>query len=137
MDEKIIQFIKQMNLLTLGVINEGVPYLSSCFYAYDEEKNSLFIASSKDSTHIKAISNLDKVAICIALDTKIIGMIKGVQASGVISLGDIKAKTAYFKRFPYALPLNPDIYEIKLSWVKYTDNALGFGKKLYWLKDQI
>lgn len=49
MDEKIIQFIKQMNLLTLGVINEGVPYLSSCFYAYDEGKNSLFIARDRKS----------------------------------------------------------------------------------------
>ncbi|AII15129.1 putative protein, pyridoxine 5'-phosphate oxidase family [Campylobacter iguaniorum] len=130
MDERIVEFITKMHIFSLGVVCDEQPYLCSCFYAYDEINNSLVFASDDSSKHIKAIKKQPKVAINIALDTKIVGIIKGVQATGAAR--EATNKNVYFKRFPYALALNPKLYEIKLEWIKYTDNALGFGTKLTW-----
>lgn len=128
LDTKITEFIKKSHILTLCVCDEFAPYACSCFYAY--ENGSFFIASDENTTHIKIARENSVVAINIALDTKIIGLIKGVQAKGVIK--EANNKSVYFKRFPYALPLNPKIWEIEIFWLKFTDNALS--KKLIYEK---
>lgn len=132
MNEKIITFIKKMHVLTLGVIHENKPYLCSSFYAFNEEFGNLIIAGSHNTTHIRAALNINDVFICIALNTKTIGIIKGIQASGKFTLADDASKRIYFKRFIYAMALKPNLYSIKLEWIKYTDNSLGFGKKIEW-----
>jgi len=43
-----------------------------------------------------------------------------------------KAKRAYLARFPYAILKPAPFWAIELHAVKFTDNRLGFGKKLYW-----
>ena len=128
MDAKIIKFIKKQHILSLCVSDKNEIWVCSCFYAYNEDLNSLIIASDSHAKHIKIIKQNPKVAVNIALDTKIIGLIKGIQAKGEIC--PCENKTPYFKRFPYALALNPDLYEIRLNYIKYTDNALK--KKLIW-----
>ena len=128
MDTKIIKFLKKQHILSLCVSDGDEIWACSCFYAYDESSNSLIIASDPQTKHMKIAQKNQKVAINIALDTKIIGLIKGIQAKGEIC--PCTNKTPYFKRFPYALALNPDLYEIRLDYIKYTDNALK--KKIIW-----
>lgn len=132
MDEKIVKFLKKMHLLTLGVINENKPYLCSAFYAYDEENYKFIIASDANTTHIKATHLNQNVSICIALDTKIIGKIQGIQSQGIIKKATKNSKEIYYKNFPYALAYPSDMFEIDIKWIKFTDNTLGFGKKLIW-----
>ena len=43
---------------------------------------------------------------------------------------DDNIKKKYLKRFPYARLMETTLWTLKLSFVKYTDNRLGFGKKL-------
>ncbi|MBJ4294868.1 hypothetical protein JGE43_18630, partial [Salmonella enterica subsp. enterica serovar Typhimurium] len=38
-------------------------------------------------------------------------------------------------RFPVARVLPAPVWEIRLDEIKFTDNTLGFGKKLHWLRD--
>ncbi len=132
MDEKIVKFLHKMQLLTLGVIIENKPYLCSAFYAYDEKNYKIIIASNEQTAHIKATNSNQNVSICIALDTKIVGKIKGIQALGIIKKTSNENKQIYYKKFPYAIAYPSDMYEINLTWIKFTDNTLGFGKKLIW-----
>lgn len=132
MDEKIVKFIKKMHLLSLAVISESKPYCASCFYAFDSENLSLIVAGGSESRHIKALEICGEVSGTIALDTKIVGKIEGVQFIGVMKKATADEKKIYFKRFPYALAMNPEIYSINLTWIKFTHNALGFGKKIEW-----
>ena len=111
----------------------------SCFYAYCEPLNALVIASKPDTAHIKIALQNPQISLNIALDTKIIGRIEGIQArADFIQVTKLSAdeqklcKRAYFVRFPYALALNPKLYALKLSWLKYTNNALK--NKLIWQK---
>ncbi len=138
MDSKIAAFLKKQHILSLCVSTDGDDadiWAASCFYAFDEQNIELIIASSDSTKHIKMATQNPKVAVNIALNTKIIGIIKGVQASGILRLsgdGDERSKGLYFKRFAYAKILNPQIYIVALDFVKYTDNALGFGSKMQW-----
>lgn len=135
MDERILKFITKMHLLSLAVISDAKPYAASCFYAFDSQNLSLVVAGEDKTTHIKALEICDEVAGTIALDTKIVGKIEGVQFRGVMGRASEDERRVYFKRFPYALAMNPQIYAINLKWIKFTHNALGFGKKIEWIKE--
>ena len=41
---------------------------------------------------------------------------------------------AYNRRFPVARMLSAPVWEIRLDEIKFTDNTLGFGKKMIWLR---
>ena len=131
MDEKIIKFIKKMHLLSLAVTSENEPYAASCFYAFDENNSSFIVAGSDYTTHVRAALG-GVVSGTVALDTKVIGRIEGLQFKGEFMRASELEEKIYFKRFPYALPMKPQIFSVKLSWIKFTSNTLGFGKKIIW-----
>ena len=86
MDERIVKFLKKMHLASLCVIDdEGQPYAFSAFYAFDEVNFGILLASSNESSHIKFLKNSKLVSGTIALDTRIVGKIEGVQFQGVMS----------------------------------------------------
>ncbi len=64
---------------------------------------------------------------------------RGVQVKG--EMGRLEgqeseaARKAYRRRFPVARVLPAPVWEIRLDEIKVTDNTLGFGKKLHWLRD--
>jgi uncharacterized protein YhbP (UPF0306 family) len=76
------------------------------------------------------------VAGSIALETSVIGKLQGIQMEGKLTEAsdDLlkEIKTAYLKRFPFALLMDTKLWFLELTTIKMTDNRLGFGKKLYW-----
>ncbi len=46
-----------------------------------------------------------------------------------------KARWAYLKRFPLAVLMDTHLWVVKLTFIKMTDNRLGFGKKIVWTHD--
>ena len=133
MDERIVKFLKKMHLASVCTIDdEGQPYAFSAFYALDELNFSLLLASSDESSHIKFLKNSKLVAGTVALDTKIVGKIEGVQFQGVMREAKENEIEIYFKRFFYAKAMNPKIWSISLEKLKFTSNVLGFGKKIKW-----
>ena len=135
MDERIVKFLKKMHLASVCTIDDdGQPYAFSAFYAFDEISFSLLLASSNESSHIKFLKNSKLVAGTVALDTKIVGKIEGVQFQGAMRETSESEREIYFKRFFYAKAMNPKIWSISLEKVKFTSNTLGFGKKIFWQK---
>ena len=72
------------------------------------------------------------VACAINLETRVVGKVQGLQVCGVVRRGDEQDKSTYIKRFPYAAVAPLNIWAIEPSFMKLTDNTLGFGKKLIW-----
>ena len=135
MDERIVKFLKKMHLASVCVIDdEGQPYAFSAFYAFDEVNFSFLLASSGDSSHIKFLKNSKLVAGTVALDTKIVGKIEGIQFQGVMREAKENEVEIYFERFFYAKAMDPKILSISLEKLKFTSNVLGFGKKIKWEK---
>jgi len=46
-----------------------------------------------------------------------------------------KVKSVYIKKFPIAMLMDTHLWVVDLTYIKMTDNRLGFGKKLIWKKD--
>ena len=137
-DNKIIKFIKEHHVLTLATSNNNMPYCANCFYAYLEDENALVFTSDEDTKHIKDVVEQKYVAGSIVLETKTVGKIQGIQFNGDLYKPENellkKAKKKYMKAFPYAVLMKTTLWVLDISFIKMTDNRLGFGKKLIWKK---
>jgi hypothetical protein len=131
MIEKIECFIHEHHLLSLATIGERL-WCCSMFYAYDAETISFIVASDETTEHMNNVLQNPYIAGTVALETKTVGKIQGIQFSGVMAKAETKGYDFYFKAFPYARIMNPTLWEIRLDEVKMTDNTLGFGKKVTW-----
>jgi uncharacterized protein len=135
-DESIIIFIKKHHVLTLATCSDNKPWCANCFYAYSEKEN-LFVFTTDDTTRhgVEALKN-PSVSASIVLETEIVGKIRGLQIEGTMFKPDDelyeKMKRRYIKRFPYTAVMKTNIWVIRPDYMKYTDNRLGFGKKLIW-----
>ena len=132
-DKPIVDFIKRHHVLTLATISsKGEPYCAACFYAYDKERNRLIFTSDEATNHAQHMAENSAVAIGITLETRIVGKVQGVQICGKAERGDDHDKAIYVKRFPYAALAPLHIWAVEPTFIKLTDNTLGFGKKLIW-----
>ena len=137
-DKRIIEFIKNHHLLTLATTKDNTPYCCNVFYVYNEKNNSLIFSSDIKTKHATDFIDNPNVAASIALETKDVEKIQGVQLLGrVIKPKGEEINNAtklYLKGFPYAQKMKLYLWEMKLTFIKMTHNKLGFGKKLIWEK---
>jgi uncharacterized protein YhbP (UPF0306 family) len=135
-DKLIASFFKAQTVFTLATSVQDQPYCSTCFYAYSEEHNMLVFKSSEQTDHIKQALMNNLVSGSVLPDKLQRGKIKGIQFKGKLvepesqRLSDLK-KT-YYTKYPFALAMGGEVWTIELSWIKFTDNTLGFGKKIKW-----
>ena len=131
--EKISKFLNKHHVLTLATSSDDELSACNLFYVFCKDERSFVVASSDDTQHIQNILQRAQVAGTVVLETKRVGKIQGVQFRGVFSeLIDEGLKRKYFKAFPYAIAMNPKLWQIKINYFKMTDNALGFAKKIIW-----
>jgi uncharacterized protein YhbP (UPF0306 family) len=137
-DKKIIEFVNSHHVLTLATSTNNVPYCCNAFYTYLESENILVFTSNEETKHIKDVRINNIVAGSIVLETSIVGKIQGIQFQGLMfePKDDLlkKAKIKYLKKFPFAILMNTQLWVVDLSFLKLTDNRLGFGKKIIWEK---
>lgn len=136
MDAKIVKFIFAHHVLTLATVKEGMPHTSNIFYVFDKENYRFYFASQENTQHIQEGLINPNVGVSILLETKVIGRIRGLQALGILLRIENEelsnARKKYIKRFPYTALLDLHLWAVELNELKYTDNTLGFGKKIFW-----
>jgi uncharacterized protein YhbP (UPF0306 family) len=127
-------------VLTLATFDGEQTYCSNLFYAYDEKNNALIFTSEAKTKHYSDMKINKNVAASIVLETKIIGKIQGLQINGIASLANSETekhyKNVYLHRFPYAIINQADLWILEINFAKYTNNQLGFGKKIIWEKSK-
>ena len=131
-DARIVRFLKKHHVLTLATSGEGAPYCSNAFYYYDAERNLLIFTSDMATRHAQQMARNPCVAASVVLETKVVGRVQGLQLCGKAERADEAARRAYLKRFPYAVLAELTLWAIAPDFMKFTDNTLGFGKKLIW-----
>lgn len=137
-ESKIVSFIERHHVMTLSTVAGGSPYCSNIFYSWLNDSKCFVFASSQLTRHGKDAITNSSVAGSIVLESKVIGKLQGLQLQGEMYLcSTIKsdlaksAKRSYLKRFPYAVAMSDlELWILKPTFLKYTDNTLGFGKKL-------
>lgn len=137
-DSRITNFLNQHKVLTLATSFGDEPYCANLFYAYLPEEGCLVITSDMNTKHIRNISHNIFVAGSIVDANETTNEYKGIQFQGVISEPNtdfaLKAKASYTSKFSFSAGMNTTLWVIDLTYIKYTDSELGFGKKLTWKK---
>ena len=141
-DTLILDFIKEHHVLTVACLSRdgGEIWCANAFYVYDLEEDVFIITSGEETLHVRLFGENPSVAGSVVLETEEIGKIRGLQFSGKVrrcegGLFD-RSRLKYLKRFPYAVFKRGEVWEIVPDVMKYTDNRLGFGKKLYWRREK-
>ena len=137
--KRIRSLLRRHHLLSIATVSDRGPWCASCFFAWDEESNSLIITTDPATRHGAEFRINPEVAGTIALETKRIGRIRGAQFTGTVSEpedDDLKrSRRIYLRRFPYAALAELHLWTITLNYIKLTDNRLGFGTKIIWQKN--
>ena len=137
-DQQIIHFLNGHHLLTLATSQNNRPYCCNLFYVYDQVSNQLIFSTETKTKHAQDFITNTNVAGSVALETKNVSKIQGVQLLGTIE--ELKgerlkiAKEQYIKAFSYAANMELHLWVMPLNFIKMTHNKLGFGKKLIWEK---
>jgi len=138
-DNRISSFINKHHIFTLSTAHNNEPYSCTCFYVYDKVANLFIFTSDEGTRHVEEMEKQKRVAGAIALETKIIGKIQGVQFTGISTRlqGEPyqKARKQYLGKFPYASFKELILWCIEPDFIKMTHNMLGFGTKLTWKKE--
>ena len=137
-DEQIIHFLNEHHLLNLATSQNNKPYCCNLFYVYDQVSNQLIFSTETKTKHAQDFICNTNVEGSIALETKEVSKIQGVQLLGTIY--ELKAarlqsaKEQYIQAFSYAANMDIHLWAMPLNFIKMTHNKLGFGKKLIWEK---
>lgn len=99
-----------------------------------------WIMTEPDTRHGALMMLNPQVAGTVNGQPRSVLLIKGVQYRGRVKrleeATEQVARAAYQKRFPVSRKVSAPLWEIMLDEVKMTDNALGFGKKIAWVRQK-
>lgn len=137
MNEHIVDFIQKQKVATLCCVDEEMsPYCFSCFFAFDDVNHLLHFKTSASSHHARLLQQNGRVAGTINPDKLNALAIKGIQFRGQVLATDdplaAGAGTLYHKKYPFALAMKGDVWTVRITTIKMTDNTLSFGKKIIW-----
>lgn len=138
--DSIKKFLQENKVVSVCFVDDQhQPHCINCFYAFDEDDISLIFKSTYGTKHELLIKPNAPVAGTILPDQIQITSLKGIQFNGFVRsdfvLGGATFNGHYAKAFPMSLMLPGYFWIVKLSFIKYTDNTLGFGNKTLWNKD--
>lgn len=134
----ISRWLAKQHVVTRCVQQEGT-LVRQCLLSFDAQKVAFYILTEEKTRHAQMSGPQAAVAGTVNGQPKTVALIRGVQFKGEIRRlegeeSDL-ARKAYNRRFPVARMLSAPVWEIRLDEIKFTDNTLGFGKKMIWLRD--
>ena len=136
-DKRIEGFIAEHHVLTLATATpNGEPYCCNAFYAYDKASGAFIFTTDLSTHHGKMMAENERVAASILLETRTVGKIQGLQITGKVKPAIDGDKMRYIKDFPYAVVADLSLWRLEAEMMKFTDNRLGFGKKLIWRRSE-
>ncbi|QIM63119.1 hypothetical protein A1D29_07400 [Pasteurellaceae bacterium Orientalotternb1] len=133
---KLIDFIQQNHIVSLACSHQGEIWAASCFYTFDPQNNRLIVLTKQSTQHGKMMLANPHIAGTIAAQPDNIQDIEGIQFTAIAQcLTDSKAEQArllYIARHPIAKLFSSDVWEIRFTRIKHTENRLAFAQKTEW-----
>ena len=129
----MLDFIANHHVLSLASSYNNKPSSCSVFYAFMEDEHSFIFASQNESEHIQNIMKNSDVSASIHEETREVLLIKGLQIKGAVRRADPRHEDFYVHVFSEAKEVKKEIWVIRVSELKLTDNKnIGFGQKEIW-----
>ncbi len=135
----IVAYLKKQHVLSMCVGDAQSLWCANCFYALNEAEMTLYMLTDHGTRHGTLLAQYRHVAGTISDQTITVSLIKGVQYSGEMTVlsgpqAD-EARKLYTSRFPLAKIASTPIWQLRLDEIKFTNNKLGFGTKLSWVRE--
>ncbi|AXC28503.1 YhbP family protein [Raoultella ornithinolytica] len=134
----ISRWLGKQHVISWCVASDGELWCANAFYVYDSQNVAFYLLSDDSTRHGQMTGLRAKVAGTVNGQPKTVARIRGVQFKGEIRrLSGHEEETMrarYVSRFPIARMLHAPVWEIRPDELKFTDNTLGFGTKLHWLR---
>lgn len=132
------RWLGKQHVVTWCVARDDELWCANAF-TFMTRRRSHFICSAMKTRHGQMTGESANVAGTVNGQPKSVALIRGVQFKGKIRrlAGEEEAamRKRYVSRFPVARMLSAPVWEIRPDEIKFTDNTLGFGKKLHWLRE--
>lgn len=136
----ISRWLAKQHVVTWCVHQEGELWCANAFYYYDPDRVAFYLLSEEKTRHAQMSGPKAPVAGTVNGQPKNVALIRGIQFKGEIRRLEGEESTLmrnrYTRRFPMALAMSAPVWEIRLDELKFTDNTLGFGKKIHWLRQE-
>lgn len=135
------RWLKKQHVLSWTVAQDKQLWCSNAFYVYDEEQVVFYLLTDPLTRHGQMVVERALVAGSVNGQPKSVALLRGVQFLGDIrclsDAEDKKPRAMYLKRFPVARTMSKSfpVWKIRIDEIKFTDNTLGFGKKIMWQRD--
>lgn len=132
----IIDFIQRHHVVSLACYSENDFWGASCFYAFDVQNQQLIILTDSTTRHGQLMQHNPQIFGTIAGQPEQISKIEGIQfhahATRLFTHAQAEALKHYLTRHPIAIGWRADVWSLKLSEIKYTENRTTFGHKIIW-----
>lgn len=147
--QRIEEYLPCHNTMTLATCSDGAPWAAAVFYAHDADLTFYFKSSPK-SRHIQDIIACPDVAATVQEDGQDWKTLCGVQMIGFCSRvkeHDLaRVNRCYIEKFPFLAAVtehagdvdeailaerleSTPFYQLQPRWIRFIDNARGFGHK--------
>lgn len=137
----LVRYLKKQHVLSLCCTADNELWCANCFYVFDDARMAFWLMTEPDTRHGLLLMKNAHVAGTVNGQPKTVLLIKGIQYRGQITQlkdeAEKQAREAYQKRFPVSRKVTAPLWEIRLDELKMTDNALGFGKKISWQRNEM
>ena len=115
-----------------SIIKVSVTALEAVPHEYEDASLALGATPIETYFRVSVPAAKSGIAASVVLETRIVGKVQGLQLCGTVARGDEEDKRRYLHRFPYAALAELTLWALVPDYLKFTDNTLGFGKKLIW-----
>ncbi|QES88655.1 PNPOx family protein [Rhizosphaericola mali] len=135
-NKKIIDFIDANHVISIASYHNGELWAFNAFYTFQKTTSKLIILTSKNSVHGTLLLQNSSITGTISDQTLEVSQLIGLQFSGkmypaVENEIDIYLKK-YQDKFPISKNMKETVWLVEFDKLKYTDNTLGFGAKIFW-----
>ncbi|KFC07342.1 FMN-binding protein [Trabulsiella guamensis ATCC 49490] len=138
--DAISRWLVKQHVVTWCVASQGNLWCANAFYLYDPQRVVFYLLTEDNTRHAQMTGNKAPVAGTVNGQPKTVALIRGVQFTGEIRRLEGEeseaARARYNRRFPVARAMSAPVWEIRVDELKFTDNTLGFGKKIHWLRQE-
>lgn len=131
--QNMVTFVEEHHVMSLATTLGDKVSACSVYYVFMPDEGCFVFASNFETEHIEFILQHPEVAGTIHEEQRDISVIKGLQIKGMVEQGHSRHEHAYVHAFPEAQVMKKEIWVLKPTQLKYTDNHdIGFGQKLIW-----
>ena len=136
---QISEFLSECRVMSMATVAGKCPYCAPVFFAWDNSQQYFIVKSSASTIHFANAVYSGIAAGSVLPDVTQIAHIRGLQFNGICrtpvdSDEDIRIRKLYYSRYPIGKLIDGDFLLIFPDNFKYTDNRMGFGKKLLWVR---